>query len=279
MNFLELQNKILITEIKNDINLENTLECGQCFRWKKINNKYHGIANNENITVYKKNKDLIIENSNINNVKNFWVNYFDLNLDYTKIKKYLSNTNTYLLQAYESCPDIHILNQEPWETLCSFIISQNNNIPRIKKIISKLCENFGYKLSNNNFSFPDYKIMSQLKKKDLEIIKSGFRTRYILNTAEKISTGEINLEEIKNMEINQARKKLVTLNGVGPKISECVLLYSYHKLEAFPMDIWMKKVVDKLIANKDIKIFGKYAGIAQQYLYYYIRKNKHILEL
>lgn len=280
MQYLKTSNGVIIKNINAEINFEHTLECGQCFRWEKKQNKYYGVVKNEQIAVYKNSSDIIFENTKIDTVKNFWLNYFDINFNYKKVRQELENIHPIFKKAYQDYLGIHILNQEPWETICSFIISQNNNIPRIKKIINSLCTIFGQKINNTEFyTFPDYKTISKLNEKDLEPIKSGFRAKYILDAAIKISSGEIDLESIKNKNIDEARETLMNIKGVGPKIAECVLLYSYHKLECFPMDVWMKKIMNTIFKNQNIDMFGKYPGIAQQYLYHYIRNNPHYLNV
>ena len=280
MEYLKTSNGVIIKNIDSDINFENTLECGQCFRWNKKGNKYCAVVKNEQISVYKNGSDIILENTTIERAKNYWINYFDLNFNYKKVMRELKNVHPIFKEAYENYSGIHILNQEPWETLCSFIISQNNNIPRIKKIINSLCTIFGEKINNTEFyTFPDYNTISKLNEKDLEPIKCGFRAKYILDAATKISSGEIDLESLKNKNTNEARETLTKIKGVGPKISECVLLYSYHKLDCFPMDVWMKKIMHTIFKNQPLDIFGKYPGIAQQYLYHYVRNNPNSLNI
>ncbi len=280
MQYLKISNGVIIKNIDSDINFENTLECGQCFRWEKKENKYYGVVKNEQIAVYKNGSDIILENTTIENAENFWSNYFDLNFDYKKVRQDLENVHPIFKKAYKNYLGIHILNQEPWETICSFIISQNNNIPRIKKIINSLCTIFGEKIENTNFyAFPGHKTISKLTLEDLSPIKCGFRAKYILDAAKKISSGEIDLENIKNKNIEESREMLMKIKGVGPKIAECILLYSYHKLECFPMDVWMKKIMSKIFKNQNIDIFGKYPGIAQQYLYHYVRNNPSSLNI
>jgi N-glycosylase/DNA lyase len=277
MRCLKITNGVIIKNINSGINFENTLECGQCFRWEKKEDKYYATVRNEHVAVYRNGPDIILENTTVESTKNFWTNYFDLNFDYGKVQKKLENIHPIFKKAYQNYPGIHILNQDPWETLCSFIISQNNNIPRIKKIISSLCITFGEKINNTeSYMFPGSEIINRLSEKDLDPIKCGFRAKYILDAATKVSSGEIDLENLKNININKAKEILMKIKGVGPKISECVLLYAYHKLECFPMDVWIKKIMRTIFKGKKLDVFGKYPGIAQQYLYHYVRNKVKI---
>lgn len=273
--FKQIPDEILIENI-NNFDLSQTLDCGQCFRWTKISdNSYQGIAYGKVLSIQQEKNNIILKNTNKEDFNNIWKNYFDLITDYSEIWKTLSNIHPFLSEAYNYCPGIRILNQEPWETLCSFIISQNNNIPRIKKIISNMCELFGDKIPNseNCFSFPSPKILAKLSENDLSPIKCGFRAKYILDAASKISNQEINLESIKNMSIYDAEETLKKIKGVGPKVAQCTLLYGFHRLEAFPIDVWLKKIMATYFQGKSPDLFGKYAGIAQQYLYHYSRMN------
>lgn len=254
------------------IDLGLTFDCGQCFRWAKKDNYYIGTAYGKTVEISAKDGLIYIEGTNETDFRNIWAKYLDLNTNYQKITQEISNLSPEINQAVKLYSGIHILNQEPWEALCSFIISQNNNIPRIKKIIESLCENFGQKISNS-YAFPSAKTLSRLSVEDLSVIKSGFRAKYIIDAAQKVVSDEINLEKISKMPLDEARKALMTINGVGPKVAECVLLYGMHRLEAFPLDVWMKRVMETLFKGQKPTIFGPYAGVAQQYLYHYSRMN------
>lgn len=251
--------------------LDETFNCGQCFRWDKKEKKYCGIAMERLIYVYFEGRNLVIENTTPEEVESIWKGYFDLNTNYGLIKEKVSQMSPIISKACNSCPGIRILNQDPWETLCSFIISQNNNIPRIKGIIFRLCENFGERLNNQAFAFPTAEKLSKLTEDDLKVIKSGFRAKYIIDAAQKVSKEEIDLNSISSISIEEARKCLKKIKGVGPKVAECTLLYGFHRLEAFPIDVWMKRALEEFFPDKSIEFFGEYAGIIQQYLFYYIR--------
>lgn len=260
--------------IVDKFNLEDTFNCGQCFRWKKNDdNSFEGVAFDKYLKITKKTDKIILMNTSKEDFENVWKDYFDLSLNYNYVRSELEKINDKMKKICNYSPGIRILKQDPWEALCSFIISQNNNIPRIKGIINRLCENFGYQISIGVYSFPKANELSTLNDSDLDILKCGFRSKYILDAAKKVSSGEINLNNIKKMKIDLARKELQKIKGVGPKVAECTLLYGMYRLEAFPMDVWMKRAMEKIFSDMKAEDFGQYAGIAQQYIFNYIRTN------
>ena len=180
-----------------------------------------------------------------------------------------------IFSAMERAGGIRILRQEPWEALCSFIISQNNNIPRIKKIIRALSEKYGEAFTafgETYYAFPTPEALSAAGEDELKSCGTGFRARYILDAAKKVSSGEIDFSVIQSMDDEEAAKYLMTICGVGAKVAACTLLYGFHRTAAFPIDVWIKRVLDKYYPGGiDISSLGAYAGIAQQYLFYYER--------
>ncbi len=269
----------IITKNVSNFNLAETFDCGQCFRWNKVSDdKFTGIAFGKVLTVSIKDNNLILENTSTQDYNNIWQDYFDLNTDYNKIKTIISGIDSTLNIACSFAPGIRILKQDPWEALCSFIISQNNNIPRIKGIIERMCCNFGNEIEPGLFSFPSYDTLSTLSKSDLASIKCGFRDAYIIDAAKKVSSGEINFEELKSLPLDKARKELMKIKGVGPKVAECTLLYGLHRLDAFPIDVWMKRAINTFFPGKPVSYFGEYAGIAQQYIFHYSRMNKSLVK-
>ena len=181
-----------------------------------------------------------------------------------------------LAEAAQFAPGIRILNQDPWEALCSFIISQNNNIPRIKGIVERLCQTFGDEIDDGWYTFPTAEKLASLEPEDLQPIRAGFRARYIVDGARKVSSGEINPEKIRVTEINSARSELMKITGVGIKVADCTLLFGLHRVEAFPLDVWMKRAMKTLFPEMSPKDFGEYAGIAQQYIFHYSRMHPEI---
>lgn len=278
MKYKFVGNNVEITEF-NEFNLEETFECGQCFRWQKTKeNTFEGVAFDKYLQIIEEKDKIILVNTSENDFNNIWKKYFDLDLDYNKVKSDLGKINNTMKIACDYAPGIRILSQDYWETLCSFIISQNNNIPRIKGIISRMCEEFGKEICNGIYSFPSADVLSKLSEDDLKPLRSGFRAGYILDAAKKVAGKEIDLESIKNMDIVSARLELQKIKGVGPKVAECTLLYGFHRLEAFPMDVWMKRAMKELFARMIPEDFGCYAGIAQQYIFNYSRTNPELVK-
>ena len=258
--------------------LKNTFECGQCFRWNEnTDGSYSGIVGNQYTTVFRDGGFIVIENADETDYQNIWEKYFDLNVCYDDIKRELISLDSRLKCAADSIDGIRILNQDPWETLCSFIISQNNNIPRIKGIVERLCENFGDKIENG-YTFPSAEKITALDIDDLAPLRAGFRARYIIDAARKVSSGEVNLESMREKPIEDCRKELMKITGVGEKVAECTLLHGLHRLEAFPIDVWIKKALSTLFSGVSPENLGQYAGIAQQYIFHYSRMNPDLVK-
>jgi len=266
-----------------DFDIKQIAESGECFRWNKIGeNKYRGIIGNNVCEVTQIDNEIIIEGIEDDNVIS---NYFDLTRDYGVIKEFY-NGDEILKKAIEFGYGIRILNQDKFETLISFIISANNNIPRIKKSIEKISQKYGKKIIYKNeefYAFPTPDELSCATQEELRECGVGFRDKYILKTAKEVANGEIDLEKISQLDTAKAKKELVKITGVGPKVADCILLFSMRKLDAFPIDVWVKRIMENLYIKKEVSLkeiegyskqkFGQYAGIAQQYLFYYIREN------
>lgn len=276
MNISYKDNNICIEGVE-EFKLDATFDCGQCFRWDSTGDKFSGIIFGRHFNISERSKGIEIENSDKQDLEMI-KDYFDLNTDYRLIREKLSRIHPNLKKSCDFSKGIRILKQDPWEALCSFIISQNNNIPRIKKIIFNLCLNFGDKIDENYYSFPSYSKIARLKEEELSIIRSGFRAKYILDAARKIENGNIIIDNIKHMSIEEARIELKKILGVGPKVAECTLLYGFHRLEAFPIDTWIKRAMNTLFPDINEEEFGEYKGVAQQYIFYYSRMNPNLFK-
>ena len=254
--------------------LANTLDCGQAFRWSADdNNIWSGIVSGVYLELEKMaDGTIILYNTNEEKFGGIWKDYFDLERDYDTIISSVQN-NEILKTAAEFGKGIRVLNQEPWETLCSFIISQNNNIKRIKGIIKTLCENFGEKIEGG-YTFPSAQKIASLSIDDLAVLRAGFRNKYILDAATKVSKGEINLSVLKDMPLDDARAELMKIKGVGPKVADCALLFSHKHITAFPKDVWIKRAMEVLFDGELPKEAQPYAGIIQQYIFFYARETK-----
>ncbi|MBO5142566.1 MAG: 8-oxoguanine DNA glycosylase [Clostridia bacterium] len=281
-------NKIKRIELQNvkDFELRDIFECGQCFRWKKEEDgSYTGVIQDGAINVNKIDNNVIIQGNLSGDFEEICRNYFDLERDYSYIKNIISTDDENMKKAISYGKGIRILNQDPWEMLISYIISAANNIPRISKTIETLSEKYGKKITMNENTYYMFPTPNELKKATMEELREcnlGFRDKYVYNATRMVVNGEINFEELRNSEYNVAKKKLMQIPGVGAKVADCILLFSLGKIEAFPVDTWIKKVMNELYVDSTniTKInqyatekFGKYAGIAQQYLFYYKREN------
>ncbi|MDF2567020.1 MAG: hypothetical protein K0R90_476 [Oscillospiraceae bacterium] len=251
--------------------LEDTLDCGQSFRWEKNKDgSFSGVAYSRVLTISQHGNKLIFKNTSSDEFETLWKVYFDLETDYSHIKSFLCSDKT-IKSACSYAGGIRILRQDSWEALCCFIISQNNNIPRIKGIVSRLCENFGKELESGIFSFPDPQDIFDGGIEALDVLRAGFRAGYLYDAARKVLNGEVNLEEIKTMPIEDARTTLMKIKGVGPKVAECALLYGFYRVEAFPVDVWIKRALHYFYADGFPKEYESVGGIAQQYIFHYIR--------
>ena len=279
--------------IENDtFELKDIFDCGQCFRWnKQEDGSYVGVVQNSVLKVKKESEKIIISGICDDNIKKIADYYFDIDRDYEKIKSKLSKVDNNMKTAIEYGSGIRILNQDLWETIISFIISANNNIPRIKGIIDKISKKYGKEIifeGESYYTFPSADELSNASVEDLRKLGLGFRDIRVYETTKLIKTGEVDLENLKNeKDFKKVRDKLLELPGVGPKVADCILLFSCLKRwEAFPIDVWVRRVMNELYIHNENennvkkeqieKIaqekFGNLAGIAQQYLFYWKRE-------
>ena len=252
---------------QDDFGLDETLDCGQAFRWEKIAaNTYKGAFLNKELVISSEDEQGVfrLHNTNESDFLDIWADYFDLSTDYGELKRRFSEDET-LAKACAYAGGIRILRQDRWEALSSFIISQNNNIPRIKGIIGRLCEHYS--------GYPAWQDMKDETAESLAYLRSGFRAKYLVDAVAKIAGGEIDLDEIAKMDIADARKTLQTIKGVGPKVAECTLLFGFYRTEAFPVDVWVKRVMANWYPNGLPDCTKGVEGIAQQYLFHYIRTS------
>ncbi len=265
------KDKVYIKNAKN-FSLAQTLDCGQAFRWKAGGDGvWSGIAGGKYIELKEQNGDIVISGASKRDFEEFWFDYFDLGRDYAAVIKQFSADKT-LFAAANASSGIRILRQEPFEALCSFIISQNNNIPRIKGIIERLCENFGEK-KEKAYAFPEAEVLARLTPDDLAPIRSGFRAKYIIDAARRVAGGEIDLNSLCKLGYDEAREILLKIKGVGPKVADCALLYGCGHIEAFPKDVWIKRALSDYFGGEIPACAKGAAGIAQQYIFYYIREK------
>lgn len=276
--FTKIDNNIILKQ-PECFSLDLTLDCGQAFRWNKDESgKWCCVCSGRYIELYQdpKTKDVTFFNTTEDEVQTFWVHYFDLNRDYGSICKCLSQDKN-INSAIEEFYGIRILNQDPWETLCSFIISQNNNIPRIKGIIDRLCQAFGEPISascKTLYSFPSASRLAALEPEDLAPLRAGFRNKYIIDAARKVASGEVNLEAIKKLPLCEAEAELTKIKGVGTKVAMCALLYGLEQADAFPIDVWVKRILSEMYPEGLPACTQDVRGIAQQYLFHWRRNGR-----
>ena len=270
----------MIVKNVTSLDLGETLDCGQSFRWRDNGDgSFTGVAYEKLVTVSIRDKDLHIENTTEQDFEKIWRNYFDLDLDYDSIRSSIGEIHPVLKEASAYAPGIRILRQEPWEALCTFIISQNNNIKRIKGIVDRLCTTFGNKIGDTDFyTFPKPEILAELTPDDLAPLRAGFRNKYIIDASQKVASGEVDLEKCRNVPYDEAQAELCKIKGVGNKVADCTLLFGMHRIEAFPIDVWMRRAMEKLFPNMTGEDFGDYAGIAQQYIFHYARMHPELFE-
>lgn len=287
-----MEQKYILENCKS-FELAHVFDCGQCFRWNiEEDGSYTGIFGNNVLNVQKDNDKVIFKGICETNIEEVVTKYFDLERNYEEIKEVLSKIDDSMRISIEYGSGIRLLNQDLWEMIISFIISANNNIPRIKKIIDNISKNYGKKIIYNNKSFYTFPTPEELKDATVEDYRKlglGFRDIRIFETVHMVLDKKVDLEEIKKeSDTNIIREKLLTLSGVGPKVADCILLFSdLKKIESFPIDVWVRRVINELyihnedenkVSKKEIENiakekFGSLAGIAQQYLFYWKREN------
>lgn len=288
-----MEEKIILKE-QDSFNLKHIFECGQCFRWNEEDDgSWIGIIKDAVIRVKKENQNIVFTGKVLGDksFKEIIYDYFDLNTDYREYKNELSQIDEYLKESIEFGEGIRILKQDLWETIISFIISANNNIPRIKKIINAISYTYGKKIVFENeeyYLFPTPEELSKATVEDLRKLGLGFRDKRIHETTRLINEEIVSLDNIENMkDTNQMREELLKLDGVGPKVADCILLFALKRLDVFPIDVWVRRVMNDLyIHNEDENKVNKkelqslaeekfkgLSGIAQQYLFYWRRET------
>jgi len=262
-----VKDKRLQLECQKSFSLEETLMSGQCFRWEREKKGCSGIAFGKKVCLSAGSGYVIVEGDDD---EALWRSYLDLDTDYDAIRREITAQEPRLEAAAERLGGLHILRQEPWEALCSFIISQNNNIPRIRLIISRLCELCAVEAQGGGYAFPSAERTAQLDEEQLKAIGCGYRAGYITAVSRAAANGEFKLELLREMPAQEARAALTSLHGVGPKVADCVMLYGLHRLDAMPRDVWIKRALEGEFSGTPL-VNSPYAGVAQQYIFEYIR--------
>lgn len=267
MEVFEKKGNILIQGAHIDI--DKTFNCGQCFRFDWDGDTLKGMAYDRPLYMQNTPEGVLLLNSTMADYEGLWKAYLDMDRDYIGANAAIAAYKG-MEAAAERGYGIQILNQDPWETLCSFIISQNNNIPRIKKIINSLCLMLGKKVPGSNFySFPTPKALVEAGVEKINESRCGFRAKYLYDAAKKVLNGDVDLESLKDCSFEEAVTALQTIKGVGVKVANCVALFGLGHRSAFPIDVWIKRVIERDFGESfDPTVFGENAGLAQQYMYY-----------
>lgn len=286
------EQKVILSNLKS-FEPKDIFECGQCFRWnRQEDGSYEGIFRKNVCNIKKQNGDIIIEGISPNNLAKEVEEYFDLDRDYEKIKTTLTKIDQNMKTSIQYGQGIRLLNQDLWETILSFIISANNNIPRIKGIIERLAKKYGSKITwkeKDYYTFPSPEQLKNVTIQEYRNLGLGFRDKRIYETTQMVLNKQVNLNKMcETPNTFEVREQLLSLSGVGPKVADCILLFSILKrLEVFPIDVWVRRVMNDLyIKNKDENKVSKkqieklanekfedLAGLAQQYLFYWRREN------
>lgn len=262
---------IIVKDIKC-LDLDLTLDCGQAFRWvRQEDGSWSGAAKGVFLNIKKEGEDLIFKNTSKEDFEKIWVNYFDLEKDYVQICDRLKQDKL-LSSTVDEYYGIRILNQDSWEVLCSFVISQRNTIKRIKGIIARLCEKYGADIGNGFYAFPTAQRLAKLSAEDFEALGAGYRAEYLEKLSRAVAEGEIDLEKIKTLPLEEARTELLKLRGVGIKVANCALLFGFGFYDAFPIDVWMERVMAYYPRGLPA-CFQGIGGIAQQYLFHWARNH------
>ena len=262
--------------LEEPICLEHIFECGQCFRWSPSpRGGYVGTAYGHATRLWLAEGCLHLLASP-QEFHDIWRPYFDLDENYEALTAPLC-CNDFMGRAVAYGRGLRILRQDPWEALVSFLVSQCNNIPRIRTILHTLCRLYGQPLlleGETLYAFPSAARIACLSLEDLAPLRAGYRAQYILSAAQAVAGGSLDLEALKTMDTESARQAIQSLRGVGRKVADCFLLFGLHKLDAFPVDTWMKKAQALYPPGFDQRAFGPLAGLAQQYIFYYARSTR-----
>lgn len=288
MKIYEEDKKIIIKEIDN-FDLDQIFESGQEFRWIKENDgSYTGIVRDKILNLSQDGSTVYFNNTTLKDFQNIWYDYFGFDIDYKYIKETLSNIDDKMKTVIEHSGNQRILNQDKWETLIAFILSTNNSIQMVEKVINNLSIKYGEYIGDFNgrqyYSFPSPEKLASLSLEELRNCKMGFRDKYVKAASQTIVSGEINLDNIANLNTTECIKELKNINGIGTKVADCIAMFSMKKSDVFPVDIWMKRIMEEFYIDSNMSVpkirefainkFGDLSVYAQQYLFNYARKHQ-----
>ncbi|MCL2387678.1 MAG: DNA-3-methyladenine glycosylase 2 family protein [Defluviitaleaceae bacterium] len=272
----QIGNDVKLTGVRH-FDLAQTLDNGQAFRWREVTcGQFSGVAHGRRLVLLQNGDTVILKDVTLEQFESTWANYFDLRRDYGELRALLSNSanSETLCKALQFSTGLRLLHQDTWEILISFILSQNSNIPRIKKMIELLCQHFGMPLPCGGYTFPTPQALADLTPADLAPIKSGYRAAYIIDAAKHVATGKFDPTTLQSQPSEAIKQALIKIHGIGPKVAECVLLYGFNRIDRYPIDVWVKRIMSQLYPTGFPKEITNHAGIAQQYLFHYARNVK-----
>ena len=279
LGVVETDEGVLLRQVRHFIPA-HIFECGQCFRFQSGPEGYTILAHGKRLSVLPKGRDILLAPCTRLEFEQIWKRYFDLERDYSALCRALPRDEK-LRTGMSFGKGLRILRQEPFETLISFVISANNNIARIKGIVERICRTYGTQVEENCFAFPGPEQLARASEEELRRLGCGYRAPYLVHSARAIAEG-FSLEALRNLSYQEAKKKLQTLPGVGPKVADCVLLFSLDFSCAFPVDVWVQRAMERYlgypvprgeIQTYAAQMFGRNAGLAQQYLFFYAREK------
>lgn len=263
----------MITIDCEDFDIKKIAESGQCFRLNKEGDHWVNIAGDKIIRIYGNRLECSKREYNA-----FWKPYFDLETDYSAFRNKIPRKDKFLLKAADFGKGIRILKQDPWEMLITFIISQRKNIPAIKSSVESICKLYGTEIEDGIFAFPTADQLSKAKESELKNCGLGYRVPYIISASKMVVNGEIDLDELSSYSEQELLNALMSIKGVGIKVANCVSLFGYHRIDAFPIDVWIARVLEEKYNNDfPLNRYNGFAGVIQQYMFYYARNNAESL--
>lgn len=273
--------------IKNDFDIDSTITCGQIFRYTKENNNYTIILKDRVISLTVDNQNINIESNNEDNLEEVINDYFDLKRDYKKIEDDIIKMDKNIKQAILESHGLHMIHQDPFETIISYVISQNNRVPSIANSLNLIAQRYGKKIvfkDKEYYLFPSYQDLKAIKEEEYRECKVGFRDKYLLGIVESINNKTLDLDKIYDMTSDEALNYLMSFKGIGNKVASCILLFAYQKFDVYPIDTWVKKFMKddynieglKEIKEFTVKTYKEYSGLAIQYMFNYKRNKSNL---
>ncbi len=264
--------------IKSDwLDMGKIASSGQCFRFNLVaDNEFELIAFGKCLYIKGIGDGEYRLSCSRSEYESIWKSYFDMDTDYKLYNKNVPKSDSFLTSAVKYSKGIRILRQDKWEMLISFIISQRKSIPAIQTSIEKLCKMCGSRIKTEcgiRYAFPSARQLSRLSLDEIEACSVGYRAAYIYRAAKMVSTGELDLEALEKLSDEELRDRLLKLYGVGIKVANCVMLFGYHRIAAFPIDVWIQKMIDEHYSGSfPLERYNGYAGVLQQYIFFYGRE-------